>query len=71
MTFTVLDKQTSKLADPEKIALNEGWAKGLTYCDMDGFALDQGGMLLLLDECGSYAVCPEGRFEVVWNEVKL
>lgn len=68
MTFTVIDKTTGEKPNLEKIALTEPWAKDLVYCDMDGFCLAQDGCLLLLDECGSYACCPEGRFEVVFEE---
>ena len=64
MKFRVIDRQTGQPADLEKIAL-EDWAKRLTYCDMEGFAIAEDDCLLLLDECGKYAYCPEGRFEVV------
>jgi len=64
--FEVIDKQTEKLADLEKIALNEGWAKNLIYCDMEGFSFDQDGTLILNDECGNSAYCPVGRFEIIW-----
>lgn len=68
MTFTVIDKLTGKKPDLEKIALTEEWAKGLVYCDMEGFAVEQDGTLILLDECGAYDVCPEGRFEVCYTD---
>jgi len=67
MTFTVIDKTTGKEPDLRKIALEESWAKHLIYCDMEGFAIEQDGTLLLLDECGSLAYCPENRFEVTFN----
>ena len=63
--FTVIDNNTGKQADQEEIALNEEWADGLVYCDMDGFAIMEDGSLILMDECGKYAYCPEGRFTVV------
>lgn len=66
--FGVIDKKTGKYPDLEKIALNEDWAQGLMYCDMEGFALEEDGTLLLLDECGRQACCPEGRFEIVTEE---
>ena len=65
--FTVIDTLTGKEPDIEKIALDEGWARGLTYCDMEGFALCQDGTLILLDECGNSAYCPAGRFKVTIN----
>lgn len=67
-TFTVIDNKTKREADEYKIALREDWAKHLMYCDMDGFALLQDGTLLLVDECGRFAYCPEGRFTIVWDK---
>lgn len=65
--FDVIDTKTGKYADLQKIALKEEWAKGLVYCDMEGFAIEQDGMLVLLDECGNCAYPPEGRFKLIWN----
>lgn len=65
MKFRVIDNKTGKEPDLEKIALEEDWAKNLIYCDMEGFAIEEDGTLLLLDECNSMAYCPEGRFKVV------
>jgi len=65
VTFTVIDKATGQPPDMEAIALQEQWAYGLVYCDMDCFAVCPDGSLILLDECGSYRCCPEGRFEVL------
>ena len=65
LPFVVIDKKTKKEADCYKIALKEDWAKRLCYCDMDGFAITQEGMLILLDECGQYTYCPDNRFKVV------
>ena len=62
--FYVFDKKTGKEADAYEIALNEDWAKHLMYCDMDGFAIEQDGTLILIDECGQLAYCPSGRFEI-------
>lgn len=66
--FTVIDVKTGKEADPGEIALHEHWAKNLIYCDMEGFAIEEDGSLILMDECGNYQYCPIGRFEVKWNE---
>ena len=64
MKFKVTDKNTGKEADICEIALKEKWAKGLIYCDMEGFALMEDGSLILCDECGRFAYCPENRFIV-------
>jgi len=45
-------------------ALNEEWAKGLVYCDIEGFFIDPHGLLILADECGNFRYCPPGRFKV-------
>ena len=63
--FCVFDKKKNKEADCYKIALKEDWAKCLCYCDMEGFAITQDGILILLDECGRYTYCPDNRFKVV------
>ena len=63
--FCVFDKKKNKEANCYKIALKEDWAKCLCYCDMNGFAIAQDGMLILLDECGKYTYCPDNRFKVV------
>ena len=65
--FSVIDNETGKEADTYEIALNEEWAKHLMYCDMDYFAIMEDGMLILTDECGRIAYCPEGRFTVRWE----
>ncbi len=68
MTFSVIDNKTGKIADVEDIALKEEWAKELIYCDMEGFAIEEDGSLVLLDECGGVAYCPDGRFTIVFDE---
>ena len=64
MTFTVIDPKTGKYPDLEHIARAEEWAQGLVYCDMEGFCINEDGNLLLMDECGNYAYCPDDRFQV-------
>lgn len=66
-TFTVIDTKTGEEADEYEIALHEDWAKHLCYCDMEGWAIENDGTLLLVDECGRYACADRGRFKVVWN----
>lgn len=68
MNFYVIDKRTGEYPDVEKIAKREEWAKKLIYCDIDCFALMEDGELILLDDCGNVAYCPEDRFEVVIRE---
>lgn len=62
--FTVIDTKTGKYPDIENIALKEDWAKDLIYCDIEGFAIQEDGTLILSDECGNYAYCPLGRFKI-------
>lgn len=66
-TFTVIDTTTGKEADEYNIALHEDWAKHLCYCDMEGWAIENDGTLLLVDECGKFAYADRERFKVVWN----
>lgn len=66
--FTIIDKETGEYPDIYEIALNEEWAKDLMYCDMEGFAIQEDGTLVLMDECGRFTYCPNGRFIVVWEE---
>ena len=72
--FTIIDNKTGKYPDCEEIALKEDWAKHLCYCDVDAFAITEDGSLILLDDCGKCAFCPDGRFTVVnddgWISVK-
>lgn len=68
LSFKVIDRRTMGEADIGKIALTEGWAQDLTYCDMQGFAIEEDGSLVLLDECGKYAYCPPGRFLIEYND---
>ena len=55
MKFTVIDVKTGKYPDLSDIALHEEWAQDLMYCDMDGFAVQEDGTLILMDECGRFA----------------
>ena len=66
-TFIVIDSKTGKEADTYNIALNEDWAKHLCYCDMDGWAIEEDGTLLLVDECGRFEYADRERFEVEWE----
>jgi uncharacterized membrane protein YgcG len=66
-TFTVIDTKTGEEADEYAIALHEDWAKHLCYCDMEGWAIENDGTLLLVDECGRFAYADRERFKVVWD----
>jgi hypothetical protein len=65
--FKVIDNNTGKEPDLEDIVLNEEWAymSNLVHCDMEGFAITNNGDLIMLDECGNYEFCPQGRFTVI------
>ena len=68
MNFTVIDAKTGEYPDLSDIALHEEWAQDLMYCDMEGFAILEDGTLILMDECGRFTYCPEGRFQIVPDE---
>lgn len=70
-TFIVIDTKTGKEADEYNIALYEDWAKHLCYCDMEGWAIENDGSLLLVDECGRFAYADRKRFKVIWNEQEI
>jgi hypothetical protein len=65
MKFDVFDIRTDKYPDLRDIALNEQWASGLMYFDMEGFYISEDGILCICDECGNYRYCPHGRFKIV------
>lgn len=66
--FTVIDNETGKYPDCQKIALTEEWAKHLIYCDIDMFAVTEDGGLILMDDCGNCAYCPSDRFTVIFEK---
>lgn len=66
--FKVIDVQTGEYPDIYAIALHEDWAKSLCYCDMEGFAIEEDGTLILMDECGRHEYCPPDRFKIVWED---
>lgn len=68
MLFKVIDKTTGTEPFVEKIAKTEDWAQNLIYCDIEGFALTEDGLLVLMDECGNVAYCPPDRFDVYFTE---
>ena len=68
MEFEVIDLKTGKYPYMYEIALKEEWAKGLMYCDMEGFFLNENGQLILADECGNFRYCPDDRFKVIFKK---
>lgn len=64
LSLTVIDRKTGIEADPCKIALEEGWAQDLVYCDIEGFGILEDGSLIIADECGNYVFCDPARFDV-------
>ena len=67
MKFKIIDNKTGNEADPHEIG-NEEWTDSLCYCDIEGFAILENGSLILLDECGNYEYCPDGRFTVIFEQ---
>lgn len=65
--FTVLNADGSEIGDLSQIALNEQWAQGLIYCDIDGFCVNEYGVLALVDDSGTMAFPPKGRFKIIWH----
>lgn len=69
--FWVKDKHTSKEANLEEVVLEsykgKTWASNLVYCDIESWAIDTYGELLVTDECGNFAYAPMERFEIIWN----
>ena len=66
--FSVIDNKTGEYPDLYNIALKEDWAKGLLYCDMEGFSINEDGQLILSDDCGKFVYCPGDRFTVVFED---
>ena len=67
MTFTIIDKTTGEYPTEEtliEIAKNGG----LMDMDIDGFAVQEDGTILLLDDCGNMTYCDMERFIVQIEE---
>lgn len=70
MNFQVLDKKTMKevnLDDFTELARNNN----LMEFDIEGFALQEDGTLLLCDECGRFAYVPREEKYVIRVEERL
>lgn len=68
--FTVIDNTTGTYPDCEKIALEEEWAKHLVYSKFIDIAITEDGSLVLMDDCGNCAFCPDGRFTIMSENEK-
>ena len=63
MTFRIIDKKTGK--EPTGRVIDNLAKKGnLKRFDIDGFAVCEDGLLILMDECGNYMYCDRKRFIV-------
>lgn len=70
MNFQVLDKKTMKevnLDDFTELAINNN----LMEFDIEGFALQEDGTLLLCDECGRFAYVPREEKYVIRVEERF
>ena len=69
MKFKVIDLQTDEEAHLYNIVLEsykaKTWAKNLIYCDIEGWAIEEDGTLIVVDECGNFAYPPQSRFKIV------
>jgi hypothetical protein len=52
MTFRVVDKETGEEPDYQELALK--FHTDLCYCDIEGFAIQEDGTIILCDECGAF-----------------
>ena len=69
MLMYITDINANDEPDLTKILLEEGWTKALEFGEegrVSGvlFNIDENGQLFLMDELGTVALCPMGRFRV-------
>ena len=65
--FRVIDNNTGKepeFQDLGVIVVSEEWASRLIWPDVERFAVDDYGILILMDSCGNYVYPPNNRFRV-------
>ena len=70
MNFQILDKKTMKevnLDDFTELARNNN----LMEFDIEGFALQEDGTLLLCDECGKFAYVPREKKYIIHVEERF
>jgi len=66
MKFKVIDNKTNLEWYFSEISKEDWVRKELIWMDLEGFAVEEDGTLVLLDECGRYVYPPEGRFSIHW-----
>lgn len=67
--FKVIDLITEKEADKEWIIKTEEWANHLVPSSLGrGWAIDEDGTLMLIDECLNVAFAPKNRFKIEWEQ---
>ncbi len=78
--FRVWDNKHKKwagLRGEKGRTFNQNWREkifkesGLMWCDLDGFALDENGGLMLNDECGHTMYLNTERFQVCFEKEKF
>ncbi len=68
MKFNVIDTTTDDEPNYWELSTEKWVEEHLIWSDIEGFAIEEDGSLVLLDECGNYVYCPEDRFRVVVKE---
>lgn len=63
MTFRVIDRETGREVS-ESVKDEIARKNGLMWMDIDQFYCGEDGDLLLMDDCGNYAICDSERFIV-------
>lgn len=58
------DQRGDNIRDLEAYALDEFKDAHLVYCDMEGWAIADDGVLMIVDECGNHAYADNDRFEI-------
>lgn len=53
--------------DGFKFCKENKWASHLIYCDIDSFVISEDGQLMLTDDCGNIAYCPQGMFKIIFH----
>jgi len=69
--FRIIDNKINReptYEDLIEIVQNEEWARDLVWTDIDGWAIDEYGSILLMDDCGNVRYAPRGRFSILWEK---
>lgn len=71
MTFKVISRKTGKepIFDHNHL-FKEKWFKNsnLIWCDISGWAIDEYGALMLVDDCNNIAYPPDDKYIVIFDE---